>query len=381
MASYDVVVIGGGIIGSAIAFRLAQEKLRVVLLERNDMAREASWAAAGMLSPAPDSLASIPLVPFGRASLSLYPDFIAEVQEISGRPTGYRREGTIELLFSAEAERELSTLVALHHGLGLPSEPLPLDEALKMEPALGREARAAAFLPYEACVDTRAFMEAVLDAAKISGVELRAHTDVTRLLTEGGRCIGVLAGGERFSAGQTVLAAGAFSGQIAGVAPPVGTRPIRGQMTVLRNTEARVRHVIRSGRGYVVPRGDTMPQHIVAGSTLEDAGFIKATTPQGLEQIFSAVQELVPALAGAEVIETWSGLRPDTLDHLPLLGPSEFDGLTIATGHYRNGILLAPVTAQLVRQWITEKNVSMAWEVFSPLRFARAQASQETATG
>src|ERR1700689_1847400 len=158
MKSYDVLIVGGGIIGGSIAFRLAQQNLRVALLDQQEPGREASWAAAGMLSPAPDSPASIPLVPFGRASLSLYPRFFAEVEELSGRPTGYRNEGTIELLFSAEAERELSTLVALHHGLGLPTEPLPLDEARKLEPALGREARAAALLPYEASVDTRALI-------------------------------------------------------------------------------------------------------------------------------------------------------------------------------------------------------------------------------
>src|SRR3984957_20897874 len=146
MASHDVVVAGGGIIGGPIALRLAREGLRVALLEKRDPGREASWAGAGMLSPAPDSPAAIPLVPFGRASLNLYPRFVAEIEEISGRRAGYRNDGAIELLFSTDAERELSTLIALHHALGLPTEPLPLDEAAKLEPALGREATAAALL-------------------------------------------------------------------------------------------------------------------------------------------------------------------------------------------------------------------------------------------
>jgi glycine oxidase len=115
-----------------------------------------------------------------------------------------------------------------------------------------------------------------------------------------------------------------------------------------------------------------MPQRLVAGSTLEDAGFEKRVTPQGLEKIFSTVQELAPALAGADVVETWSGLRPGTPDQLPLLGPGELEGLTYATGHYRNGILLTPITAKLVREWITERRVSMDWERFSPLRFGVA---------
>jgi glycine oxidase len=152
-------------------------------------------------------------------------------------------------------------------------------------------------------------------------------------------------------------------------------------MVALRSGDAGLRHVVRSERGYLVPRGDALPQKVVAGSTLEDAGFNKCVTPRGLEQIFSAVQELVPVLGSAEVIETWSGLRPDTPDHLPLLGPSGIAGLTIATGHYRNGILLAPITAQLAGEWITGGRVSMDWEMLSPLRFADAKLAQGGGSG
>jgi glycine oxidase len=373
MVSYDAVVVGGGIIGGTIAFRLAQEKLRVALLDGQMPGREASWAAAGMLSPAPDSPEAIPLVPFGRASLSLYSDFIAELQEITGRHVGYRREGTIEVLFSPEAERELSTLVALHRGLGLATEPLAVEEARKMEPALGREARAAALLPEEASVDNRALTGSVLAAALASGVEILANTRVTRLLSEGSRCSGIAAESQTIPAGHVVIAAGAFCGRIDCLGAAAATRPIRGQMVALNNGSARLRRVLRSDRGYIVPRDDATPQRLVAGSTLEDAGFDKRVTPRGLEQIFSASQELAPGLAAAEVVEAWCGLRPDTPDHLPLLGPGALEGLTFATGHYRNGILLTPITAKLVREWITEQRVSMDWERFSPSRFAQAR--------
>src|SRR5579862_5055708 len=141
MASHDVIVVGGGVIGGAIAFRLAQCKLKVLLLDKQEPGREASSAAAGMLSPAPDSPSAIPLVPFGRASLNLYPQFVAEIEEITGRDVSLQEDGAIEVLFSADAERQLSTVIALHRGLGLPTEPLPIDEARKLEPALGREAR------------------------------------------------------------------------------------------------------------------------------------------------------------------------------------------------------------------------------------------------
>jgi glycine oxidase len=378
MPSHDAVVVGAGLIGSAIALRLAQDGLRVALLEKNVPGREASWAGAGMLSPAPDAPAAIPLVPFGRASLSLYPQFIAEVEEISGREAGYRNEGAIELLFAADAERELSTLIALHHALGLPTEPLPLDEAIKMEPGLTRRAQAAAYFPYEACVDNRALMEALLAAACSSGVELFPAASVRQVVIERGRCAGVrVENGGLFAAQEVIVAAGAFSGFLEGVVPRLATRPIRGQMVALKFQQEPIRRVVRSERGYIVPRDTAVPQRLVTGSTLEDVGFQKSITAGGIEKILSMAQELIPALENAEVADTWCGLRPDTPDHLPLLGPAGVEGLTIATGHYRNGILLTPITAKLVREWITEKNVSMDWEIFDPLRFAQAGASAD----
>jgi glycine oxidase len=373
MPSHDAIVIGAGLVGSAIALRLAQEGLRVVLLEKNAPGREASWAGAGMLSPAPDSSASIPLVPFGRASLSLYPQFVDEIEEISACKVGYRSDGAIELLFSPEAERELSTLIALHHALGLPTEPLPLDEAAKMEPALTRRAHAAAYFPYEACVDNRALVEALVEAASISGVEVLPGTYVSQIVMEHGRCTGVRAeNGTTFPARDVIVASGAFSGLLQGIAPSLPTRPIRGQMVALQSAQP-IRHVVRCERGYIVPRDSAVPQRLVTGSTLEDAGFEKRVTAGGIEKILATAQELVPKLAGGEVSEIWCGLRPDTPDHLPLLGPSGVEGLTIATGHYRNGILLTPITAKLVREWIVDKRVSMDWDVFDPMRFAERE--------
>jgi len=380
MPSHDAIVIGAGLIGSAIALRLAQDGLHVAVLEKNAPGREASWAGAGMLSPAPDSSASIPLVPFGRASLSLYPQFVAEIEEISGRRAGYRKDGAIELLFSADAERELSTLIALHRALGLPSEPLPLDEAYEAEPGLTRRARAAAYLAYEASVDNRALMEALLAAARATGVEILADAQAREVMIEGGRCHGVRTrNGDVFGAREVIVAAGAFSGLLEGIVPRPATRPIRGQMAALKFGEGPMGHVVRSQHGYIVPRDSAAPQALVIGSTLEDAGFDKRVTAGGLEKIFSMAQELVPKLADAEVSETWSGLRPDTPDHLPLLGPAGVEGLTIATGHFRNGILLTPITAKLVREWIVDKTVSMDWDIFSPLRFAGAASGGTSA--
>jgi len=371
--TYDVVIVGGGIIGGSIAFELARRNLRVIVLDRQELMHEASWAAAGMLSPAPDCPAAIPLVPLARASLGLYPGFIDAIEESSEISTGYQSSGTLEVLCHGDAERELSTLVALHHGLGLACEPLPLEEAQEMEPALGRDARAAAFLPDEASVNPRSLNAALLDASSMAGAELRPGANVVSLIRDKKRCAGVkTATGEIFSAGHVVVAAGCWTSQLSEAAPYAPTRPVRGQMVALRHAGIPLRRVLRSERGYIVPRDHDTPQNLVAGSTLENAGYEKAVTSGGLEEILGAVNELAPSLAAAEILDTWSGLRPGTPDQLPILGPTNVEGLMIATGHYRNGILLAPVTAKLIREWITEGRTTLNCEDFSPLRFRRS---------
>ena len=377
MKAYDVVIVGGGIIGGSIAFDLAGRNLRVAVLDRLELMREASWAAAGMLSPAPDCPAAIPLVPLGRASLALYPIFVDAMEDASGLRTGFHTGGAVEVICHGDAERELSTLVALHHGLGLACEPMRVEEARSMEPALGREARAAALLPDECSIEPRALTSAVFAAAASAGAALCPGVEVSSLALDGKKCIGVkTSGGEIFHAAQVVLAAGCWSSQIPEAASYAPTLPVRGQMAALRHSGRPIRHVLRSERGYLVPRGMDSPQTVAVGSTIENAGFEKRVTSGGIEKILSAANELVPELAKAEIIETWCGLRPGTPDQLPILGPAEIEGLVFATGHYRNGILLAPVTAKLIGEWIAERRTSLDWEVFSPLRFPRANADR-----
>jgi len=373
MQTCDAVIVGGGLIGGSIAFELARRKLDVVVLDRQQPGREASWAAAGMLSPAPDTPASIPLVPLGRASLGLYPQFVSDVEEASGLRAGYRAEGTLEVLFRGDAGKELSTLVALYRGLGLTCEPLPVEEARAMEPVLGRDASGAALLPDEACVDNRTLTDAVLAAAQAAGATLHPGVKVTSLLRDGAKCGGVrTSDGETISAAHVVLAAGCWSSQLSSAAPYAPTLPVRGQMIALRHTGKPIRRVLRSERGYLVPRDQARPQRLVAGSTIENAGYEKRVTSGGIEKILGAVNELAPELANAEIVETWCGLRPGTPDQLPILGPAEMEGLVMATGHYRNGILLAPVTAKLITEWIVERRTFTDWERFSPSRFGRS---------
>jgi glycine oxidase len=271
----------------------------------------------------------------------------------------------------------LSTLVALHRGLGLACEPLSLEEATNMEPLLGRDARAAALLPDECSIEPRALASAVVGAAASAGISLCPNVDVITLARDGKKCVGVkTSSGEIFHAAQVVLAAGCWSSQIPEVAPFAPTIPVRGQMVALRHSGMPIQHVLRSEAGYLVPRAMESPQMVVAGSTIENAGYEKRVTSGGMEKVLSAANELVPDLAKAEITETWCGLRPGTPDQLPILGPADIDGLVFATGHYRNGILLAPITAKLIGEWIAERRTSFDWEAFSPLRFTRANADR-----
>ncbi|HEV3482031.1 MAG TPA: glycine oxidase ThiO [Candidatus Acidoferrales bacterium] len=371
MKKYDVAIVGGGIIGATIALELARDKLTVLVLDRQQPGREASWAAAGMLSPAPDSPRDGPLVPLLRRSLQLYPEFVATIEEESGKQTGHARNGALQIFRGPNGEADRDAEIVEHRHLGLTAEPIGLETAREWEPSIEPSAAAAAWLPNEATIEPRLLMDAVLSAAEHNAVEIRSGCEVNGLLREGERCTGVMARGERITAGNVVLAAGCFSGQILEAsgftAAYALTRPVRGQMLCLRSNDVRLRRVVRSHRTYLVPRQDG---RIVAGSTLEEAGFRKQVTPAGLIHILEGALALCPALGNAEVLETWSGLRPGTSDDLPIIGPTEMEGLLIATGHYRNGILLAPVTARLIRNFLTRSHTDFESQAFSPLRFA-----------
>ena len=367
---FEAVIAGGGLIGGAIALELALAGVRVAIFERGEPGQEASWAGAGILSPAPENPATIPLVPLGKASMALYPDFVARVQEISGQDVGFRAKGALEALFSRDTARELSTHVALHHGLGLKAEAISAEDARELEPALSPEVEAAVLRPDEASVDNRALTHAVLEAARKSGAEIFPHREVQGVWRDTNRCAGLLLKGEKIEAQWTIIAAGSFSASIAGVGSYAPVRPAKGQMISLRSERLKIERVLWSDKIYLVPRNDS---RILAGATVEYVGFDKKVTAGALQKILSGAMELAPDLASARVEETWAGLRPDSPDHLPILGPVDIDGLLLATGHFRSGILLAPITARLVREWVTEQSVSVDWDRFTPLRFAETR--------
>ena len=376
MQAFDVAIAGGGIIGSALAWELQRAGRQVVLLDRQQPGQEASWAAAGILSPSFEVPDSLPLVPLARASLQLYPEFVAAVEHATGRATGFRQAASLQIFFGEGAQRECGALIDAHRGAGLPTRAISADEVRGMEPALNPDVRAAALLPDEARIDPRLLSAAVLEAARNAGVEVRAGVEVTGLMMEGGRCVGILAGSERISAAHVVIAAGCFCGQMQAVARYAPTRPVRGQMVAFRSPGVNLSHIVNSDSGYLVPREDG---RLLAGSTLEDAGFEKAVTPEGLQKILAAAVEIAPDLATAPIIESWSGLRPDTPDHLPIIGPTDVEGLWISTGHFRNGILLAPISARVIRDWMDGNTLSVSMAEFSPMRFSENTATRPAA--
>jgi glycine oxidase len=380
MKSFDVVIVGGGIIGGAIAWELARRELRVVIIDRHEPWREASWAAAGMLSPSPELSESPRLFALAKASFDLYPEWVSEIESVAATAPLIRHGSTLELFAGPEAETARDAFVAQHQRLGLKTKAISPDDAIILEPTIGSRARAVALLSDEATVDPRALGQALLQALARRGVEIRTGKEVTSLAIENQRCTGVIAAGRELAAGHVVVAAGCYSGSIQGIRGYAPVHPVRGQMAALWPRAAAPSRVLRSHRGYVVPRPDG---RIIAGSTLENEGYEQRVTPSGQMKILGAAIELSPSLADAEIVETWSGLRPDTPDHLPIIGsvdgPGGLESVTIATGHYRNGILLGPITARLVAESIVGEAMSLDTTPFSPLRFANAAGAAERA--
>jgi glycine oxidase len=303
----------------------------------------------------------------------MYPAFVELLKDLTGRDVGYRPYGTLEPLLKGNVREELSTLIALHHGLGLKAEALSRDEAIKLEPGLSEFTEAAILRPEEASVDNRLLVHAVLAAMQIKGAELRVGDAVLGLRMEGGRCVGLRTKSGDVEAGWTIVAAGCFSAQIEGAERYAPTIPAKGQMLALRSADVKMQRVIWGEHIYLVPRNDG---RLLVGATVEYRGFDRSVTAGAMKKLLDAAIELVPGLAEATIEETWAGLRPDSPDHLPILGPVEAEGLLFATGHFRSGVLLTPITAQLIREWVTEKRVSVDWGRFRPMRFLQAPRTQ-----
>ncbi|MDP9400513.1 MAG: glycine oxidase ThiO [Actinomycetota bacterium] len=372
--SPDVVVIGGGVAGLGVAWRAALRGARVVVLERDELGSGTSRWAAGMLAPVSEAeLGERALLALGLDSLARWPAFAAELEEIAGHGVGYRETGALVVARDRDEAEALDRELGFRRELGLAVERLRPSQARRLEPALAPTVRLALSAPDDHVVDPRLLVPALAEACRRAGVELRVGAEVERVLVEGDRAVGVAVGGEALRAGQVVAALGPWSGGLAGLREEarVAVRPVKGQIMRLRDPEGSglVERVLRFAGGYLVPRGDG---RYVLGATVEERGFDTSVTAGGLYELLRDAGELVPGVHELVVEEVGAGLRPGSPDNTPLLGPSaHVEGLVWATGHYRNGILLAPVTAELVAGALLGEPVP---DAFAPDRFARVAA-------
>jgi glycine oxidase len=351
-ARADVVVIGAGVIGLSIAWRVSQRGAAVCVLERGELGGGASYVAAGMLAPVAEAdSGELALLELGLRSARLWPAFAAELAEASGADPGLRRCGSLVVARDRDEAAALEREHALRLELGLDVERLLPSAARTREPALAPTIRLALDVPGDHAADPRATVCALAEACRRTGVAMYTRAAVRRISCEGAKIAGVqLAGGAVVATEQVVVAAGAWSGALAGLpdAARFPLRPVKGQIMRLRDPAGPglLERIVRFEGGYLVPRGDG---RYVLGATMEERGFDTSVTAGGLYELLRDAGELVPGIHELAVEETAAGLRPATPDNAPVLGRcDEVEGLVWATGHHRNGILLAPVTAELV---------------------------------
>ena len=369
-SSADLLVIGGGVIGMSIAWRARERGMSVTLIERDELGGATSRVAAGMLAPVAEAEfgeAGRRLLGLGLRSAALWPAFAEQLQDAAGVDVGFIRCGTLLLARDADEARELERQIAFRDSLDLATERLRASEAREREPALAPAMRLALEAPDDHAVDPRLVLAALRVACLSAGVQVREHTRVARVVVDAGgeRVTGVVlanedsaraggagdgeASGEFVAADQVVLATGAWSGALAGLPAhaSVPVRPVRGQLLRLRDPggPGLLSRVLRFAGGYVVPRPDG---RYVLGATVEERGFDVEPDVGGIYELLREAHELLPGVSELKIEELCVGLRPGTPDNAPVIGPGALAGLTWATGHHRNGILLAPLTAQLV---------------------------------
>jgi len=364
----EVAIIGGGVIGLSVARALARRGIRdISIIEKNECGHEASWAAGGILAPQIEADTSDDFFRLACASRDLYPQFAAELQAESSIDVELDTTGTMYVAFSENEEAELRHRIAWQRTQGLRVEWLTGDEARAVEPCLSTNVRSALRFPDDYQVDNRRLVEALVIANQRHGVRLITGCGVRRIQIADGAVTGIQTELGFLSAKKIVVAAGAWSSSIEAeeaLLPRLDIEPVRGQMLCF-SAPGFARQVIYSSRGYIIPRRDG---RLLAGSTSEHVGFDKRVTEAGVDRIRSMAIEIAPALQDISIIDSWAGFRPRAKDDLPALGSVEdLKGLFYATGHYRNGILLAPITGEVIAGAILGQ--SPEWTAFSPQRF------------
>ena len=367
-----VAIIGAGVCGLAIGWRLAQAGVAVEIFERGRAGRGATWASAGMLAAAVEAEPGEErLLEITRWSQALWPDFAAELEAAAGQGIGYRGEGTLVVAPTRDDAARLRATFDYQTGLGLALDWLTPAEARRREPYLGANLAAAVFSAADHQVDNRRLAVALRGAFLAAGGRLHEETAVTAIETAAGRVTGLEAGARRVAADWVVLAAGAWSAELPGLPeaarPPV--RPVKGQALALAMDPAAplLSHVLWAPGIYLVPRAEGS---LIIGATVEEKGFDETLTAGGVFALLEAAWRALPTVEELAIEDMWVGFRPTSRDDAPILGPTPVDGLLLATGHHRNGILLAPATAEAIGRAILSGDLPAAARPFTLARFA-----------
>jgi glycine oxidase len=368
-----ITVVGGGIIGCATAYELAKAGCAVTLFERSMPGAEASGAAAGLLAPLGDASGSA----FDRlavASWRLYPEIVDELRQRTGIDVEYVTRGTIHPLFGVDDIRRAEGRMAGRETGEFGIEAWDTADVRAREPALATHVRGAMFVGADHWVNNQRLVVAYAHAAIAAGVVLRSGTSVSRVIVEDGRAHGVVADGDRWDADAVLLAAGAWTGALAAsFGARLRVEPARGQMVALAHVPPVLNHAVHTEDLYLVPRPSG---ELLIGATVERVGFHRSVTAEGISSLLTTAIALVPSLGALPIARTWYGFRPWAPDSMPILGPwPQVEGLWVATAHFRSGILLAPITARVMTDWMTMGEPRIAMDAFAPERFLTKERS------
>ena len=373
----DVVIAGAGVIGLSIAHELLCRGTRVTLVDPRQPGMGASWASAGVLAPQGALPFHRPYLDLCLSSRDLFADWSARLLDETGIDIEYRTEGGLQVAFDDEEAEKLAQRFRHQRELGLPVERLTGEAVRELEPMLSPDTRCGLLFEGMHQVENRRLVQALAAAVKSRGGVFRTGDPVIDVIVRRNRAAGVVLPGERIGADRVVMAAGAWSGLLnwmPGLPPPV--QPVRGQIVCVDGSASTpIARVINGLGQYLVPRRDG---RVLLGATVEKTGFDTRVTAGGLSAVMQHGLRMAPDLAGAPVVETWAGLRPMSKDGKPILGPADLEHLVLATGHYRNGILLAPITGRLVADYLTTGKVPEAMAPFLPDRFEGKAARQDT---
>jgi len=367
----DVLIIGGGVVGMSIARQLHKSGVSdVTVIDQGVCGREASWAAAGMLSPQAETDELGPFFQFCSRSRDMYPDFSEELLQETGIDIGLDRTGTIYIERSDDAGGEVLQRYRKQRDAGLDVELLSTEDVMRLEPHTSEFGGRGVLFPGDWQVDNRELVQALRRYAEINGIGIIENTAAKALLTDSEEVMGVRTSAGEIHASHTVLAAGAWTSlvDLGPIAARIQVEPVKGQIVCVTARPGVLSHVIYTHRGYLVPRHDG---RILAGSTTEYTGYDRGTSAEAIERLTRFANEMLPNTA-LTVTDTWAGIRPGSADGLPVLG--EIPGLqcvTVASGHYRNGILLTPATAEIIADRIINNADHEEFSVFGMGRFSR----------